>query len=274
MTNNLNESKIALMSPLYQEEKSEVFLHDIEWTKENRDKLGKNKNLLYWYEKLYLKLFEDLGDIANLAVLEIGSGTSPIKIFYPSIITSDVMPLPYLDHCFDVHDLGLYDKIKDESLDVVVMTNVLHHLQNPLIAMEQISKKIKPSGRVIIVEPFFSIVSKFVFTKFHHEKMDFDVVSPCLENVSGPLTSANMALPYKIFFMEHSWQEQVGKVFFISYPAVFFSSLSYMMTGGISRSFPINRLLYKVLFKIDAVLAKFFPHMLASFFCINLKRRD
>jgi hypothetical protein len=48
-------------------------------TLRNRARLGANKNLLFWYRELYRDQFMDLPNPASLSILEIGSGTSPLK---------------------------------------------------------------------------------------------------------------------------------------------------------------------------------------------------
>jgi hypothetical protein len=52
-----------------------------------------------------------------------------------------------------------------------------------------------------------------------------------------------------------------------------FTALSYMMTGGISRTFPIPGLLYRAIFPVDLALSRYFPRLCASFFTLTLTRR-
>jgi hypothetical protein len=66
-------------------------------TLSNRARLGTNKNLLFWYRELYRDQFKDFPNPAALSILEIGSGTSPLKQFLSNVVTSDVLNLDYLD---------------------------------------------------------------------------------------------------------------------------------------------------------------------------------
>jgi hypothetical protein len=75
-------------------------------TLRNRTRLGAKKNLLFWYGELYRDQFKDFPSPAALSRLEIGSGTSPLKRFHSTIITSDVLDLDYLDLVFDFHEIG------------------------------------------------------------------------------------------------------------------------------------------------------------------------
>src|SRR6266403_3229208 len=85
-------------------------------TLRNRARLGTNKNLLFWYRELYRNQFKGLPDPAALSILEIGSGTSPLKQFLSNVVTSDVLDLSYLDLVFDCHEIDKLDAIKDNSL--------------------------------------------------------------------------------------------------------------------------------------------------------------
>ncbi len=51
-------------------------------TLRNRARLGANKNLLFWYRELYRDQFRDLPNPLTLSILEVGSGTSPLKQFF------------------------------------------------------------------------------------------------------------------------------------------------------------------------------------------------
>ena len=63
------------------------------------------KNLLFWYRQLYRDQFKDFPHPEALSVLEVGSGTSPLKQFLSNVITSDVLDLDYLDLVFDCHEI-------------------------------------------------------------------------------------------------------------------------------------------------------------------------
>src|ERR1044071_2349017 len=180
-------------------------------TLRNRARLGANKNLLFWYRELYRDQFKDLPNPSTLSILEIGSGTSPLKQFLSNVITSDVLDLDYLDLVFDCHDIDKLDSIKDESLDAISLTNVLHHLKSPIVFLNRAANKLKPGGKVIATEPFFSLLSTPIFRYLHHEPVDFQIAQPELGDVQGPLASANIALPWLIFFRRRDWLERLNR---------------------------------------------------------------
>jgi SAM-dependent methyltransferase len=243
-------------------------------TLRNRARLRSNKNLLFWYRELYRDQFKDFADPATLSILEIGSGTSPLKEFFPTVVTSDVLGLEYLDLVFDCHDIDKLDAIKDESVDVITLTNVLHHLKSPIAFLNRAAKKLKPGGKVIATEPFFSLLSTPIFRYLHHEEVDSRIGEPELKNLHGPLGSANIALPWLIFYHRRDWLERLNEKYDVGGLSVRpFSALSYMMTGGISRRLSIPGLLYRMMFAIDLALSRYFPSVCASFFTLKMTRR-
>jgi len=243
-------------------------------TLRNRARLSDNKNLLFWYRELYRDQFKEFPDPAALSILEVGSGTSPLKQFVPNVITSDVLDLDYLDLVFDCHDIDMLNALKDESLDVITLTNVLHHLKSPIAFLNAAASKLKPGGKVVATEPFFSLLSTPIFRYLHHEAVDLRIAEPELMDLHGPLASANIALPWLIFFRRRDWLERLDERYDVGSLSVRpFTALSYMMTGGISRRLPIPGLLYRVMFAIDLALSRYFPRLCASFFTLIITRR-
>jgi len=243
-------------------------------TLRNRARLSANQNLLFWYRELYRDQFKDFPNPAALSILEIGSGTSPLKQFLPSVITSDVLDLDYLDLVFDCHEIDKLDAIADNSLDVITLTNVLHHLKSPIEFLNRAASKLKAGGKVIATEPYFSVVSTLIFKYLHHEPVEFRISEPELRYVQGPLGSANIALPWLIFFRNREWLQGLTTNFdFTNCSTRPFSALSYMATGGISRRLPVPRFLYRMLFSVDLALSRRFPNFCAAFFTATLTRR-
>jgi len=248
--------------------------HDRAVTLRNRGRLAANKNLLFWYRELYRDQFKDFPNPSALSILEIGSGTSPLKQFYPSVITSDVLDLDYLDLVFDCHEIDKLDAIEDNSLDVITLTNVLHHLKSPIAFLNRAASKLRSGGKVIATEPFFSLLSTMIFKYLHHEPVDFRISEPELRDVKGPLATANIALPWLIVFRRIDLLQRLNDNFDLARLSVRpFSALSYMASGGISRRLPVPRLVYRVLFPVDLALSRRVPGFCASFFTVILIRR-
>lgn len=267
----------ALTNVIFRYDKNKIHMNladkDRIRTIDNRRRLLKNKNLLFWYCNLYASQFSGLGDLNRLMVIEVGSGTSPLKHYYPAVLTSDILPMDYLNFSFDCHKIDEVLEIPDNSIDIITMTNVLHHLNDPLIFLRNASGKLKKDGRLIMTEPYFSWVSHFLYQYIHHEYCSFDIKEPLITDVDGPLTSANSAIPYLIFFSGRGWEINLTDIYDVDYGHVnHFTSLSYFITGGISRRFPIPHRLYKLLLEIDKRLARLAPEIFSSFFTLVLTK--
>jgi 2-polyprenyl-3-methyl-5-hydroxy-6-metoxy-1,4-benzoquinol methylase len=63
--------------------------------------------------------------------------------------------LDYLDLVFDCHEMDKLDAIKDNSIDVITLTNVLHHLKSPITFLNRAASKLKSGDKVIAAERFF-----------------------------------------------------------------------------------------------------------------------
>ena len=243
-------------------------------TLRNRARLCANKNLLFWYGELYRDQFRDFPDPAALSILEIGSGTSPLKQFLSNVVTSDVLDLDYLDLVFDCHEIDTLDAINDSSLDVITLTNVLHHLKSPIAFLNCAARKLRHGGKVVATEPFFSLVSTPMFKYLHPEAVDFRITEPELGDVQGPLASANIALPWLIFFRYREWLQRLNDNFDVTGLTTRpFSALSYMISGGISHRLPVPHFLYRVLFRMDLAVSRRLPRSCAAFFTLTLTRR-
>lgn len=252
----------------------DVMTSDIQDSLESRSLLEGHHNLLHWYENLYQHQNHLAGGAFERAgkTLEIGSGTSPLQNFYPLITTSDVMPLPHLDLVLDCHEIAKCDSIPDESLEAITLTNVLHHLQDPLGFLEGALVKLAPDAKIVITEPYLSPVSYPILNWIHHEPVDTTITEPKLDLAMGPLSSSNQAMPWLIFHKNKEFRSTVERQYKVSpqHGVDGFSSLSYFATGGISKKLPIPAPFYKVAFKIDRALANAIPKALASFFTVVL----
>lgn len=240
----------------------------------SRAGLDRNRNLLYWYERLYETHLPPGLSWESADVLEIGSGSSPLARFHARVKTSDVLELDYLDYVFDCHEIDSVSEIPDHSLDLITMTNVLHHLREPLLFLRRSARKLRRGGSVVATEPYLSALSRPIYRYLHHEPVDLEIAEPRLAVANGPLKDANTALPFLIFFRVAEWRETLGDLFDLERTTIdHFTGLAYPATGGISRRIPIPGPLYRALFAADLALSRRFPRLYSSFFTIKLETR-
>jgi SAM-dependent methyltransferase len=131
------------------------------------------------------------------SILEIGGGSGNLKEFLPNGICSDILFSSWIDAVLDAHQLPF----KDDSLDNIILFDVLHHLTDPAHFFFEAQRTLKQKGRIILMEPYVSLASFFVYRFLHYEGMVWNT-DPFKKEYSGkdknPLYG-NQAIPTLIF---------------------------------------------------------------------------
>jgi SAM-dependent methyltransferase len=153
-----------------------------------------NKVLRRLYRKWFIAITSALkpGNI-----LELGGGSGNLKEFLPNVISSDVLHVPWLDAVLDAHDLPF----KSESLDNIVLFDVLHHLNQPGKLFYEADRVLKTKGRIVLMEPYVSLLSFLVYRFLHTEDLTHRV-NPFRMNISEKKADAfqgNQAMANLIF---------------------------------------------------------------------------
>jgi SAM-dependent methyltransferase len=154
---------------------------------------------LEWYEILLAALPSGEGK-----VLEIGGSTGFLKEVIPQAIISDVFYHPGVEMVANACKLPF----EDNTLQAIVMTNVLHHISSPTEFFNEASRCVRPGGVVAMVEPWVNIWASFIYSNFHHEP--FNTTAEKWQPVAGKglMTTANNALPWIIFKRDRSKFEE------------------------------------------------------------------
>lgn len=159
----------------------------------HRQIIMKKKFLRRIYADFYRELMDAVGYRPDKTILELGSGGGFLKELYPAIITSDVLEIPGVDKIFSAHQMPF----NNESLDAIVMVDVLHHIPNARAFFKEAARCLKAGGRVAMIEPANTCWARFIYKNFHHE--GFDPSAGWEFESQGPLSTANGALPWIIF---------------------------------------------------------------------------
>jgi SAM-dependent methyltransferase len=145
------------------------------------------------YEEWY-RLIRDALPAAGGGVLELGSGAGFMDEHIEGLITSEIFPTPGASVVLD----GARLPFAPASLRAIVMTDVFHHIPAPRAFLAEAQRCLEPGGRVVMIEPWVTGWSTFVYRNFHHEP--FEPAARAWEfPSSGPLSGANGALPWMVF---------------------------------------------------------------------------
>ena len=199
-------------------------------------------------------------------MLELGSGAGFLRETMPQVITSDLLPLPDLSVVLDAGRLP----IRDESLTAIVMIDVLHHLPDVELFFREAGRCVKQGGRIVMIEPWVTPWSRFVYGRLHHEPFDPERDEWGFPS-SGPLSGANGALPWMVFHRDFKrfsrkfpqWRRESVK---LDMP------FSYLVSGGVSLRSLAPGAAYRAVRRLEKRLDRWMDK-LAMFAYITLTRQ-
>jgi SAM-dependent methyltransferase len=164
--------------------------------------------------------------------LEIGGGIDNLKEKIASLWTSDIQYSPWLDLVVDAQRLPF----PSGGLDNVVMLDVLHHVEWPLLFLRETARALRSGGRIVMVEPAITWGSTLFYRFIHHEPMVMSV-DPLVEGAPradrDPYDS-NQAIPTLI---ATRYRNQLHKMIpdLMITEVCWFSFLAYPLSGGFKK---------------------------------------
>jgi SAM-dependent methyltransferase len=125
--------------------------------------------------------------------VEVGAGSGNLGAALPGTLASDIVASPWLDLALDAQRLPF----ADASVANLVGVDVLHHIEYPRRFLAEARRVLAPGGRVVLVEPAITPVSRVVFKLGHPEPVDL-TVDPLAVGEPDPAKhpfDSNQALP-------------------------------------------------------------------------------
>ena len=167
--------------------------------------------------------------------IELGAGHGNLAEHLPGVLSCDIIPCPWLDCAADAGRLPF----RDAGLSNIIMIDVLHHVEEPRRFFREAARTLAPGGRILLVEPYASPISRIAWRRFHEE--DFDMSARPLQDDPRPGDAAlkdpweaNIAIPTLLF-----WREI--EMFRAAFPRLAvtrrerFDLLLYPLSGGFER---------------------------------------
>src|SRR5262245_37306251 len=97
--------------------------------------------------------------------IEIGGGIGNLKQRLGDVVATDIQPAPWLDCAADAQRLPFAAGCAAN----IVMVDVLHHLEFPVVFFREAQRVLRPGGRVLMVEPAITWGSSLFYRLLHHE---------------------------------------------------------------------------------------------------------
>lgn len=117
---------------------------------------------------------------ASGLLLDLGCGNVPLYDIYKDLITDNICvdwkntlhKNHYIDYEFDLNE---YIPLEDNKFDTILCTDVLEHIANPGLLINEIARLLRPNGKLILTVPFFYWLHEephdyFRYTKYSLQK--------------------------------------------------------------------------------------------------------
>lgn len=161
-------------------------------------------------------------------------------------------------------------KLEKESLDFVIASNMIHHIPYPIKFFREMHRILRKDGKLIIFEPYCSIILQIATFIMKHEGFDFtlnvwDEKVPKSEEKNS--WHGNIAVPHLIFDDKKKFDENLGEYFKFEYENLT-ECLIFLNSGGVTSKtlfLPLNNFFLNILHNFDKVLIKLFPNI----FCLG-----
>jgi SAM-dependent methyltransferase len=214
-----------------------------------------------WYSTIAAQL-----PMVEGAVLELGSGAGHCAEFIPGLITSEIFFCPSVRLVANAEALPF----ANSSLRAIVFTDVLHHIPDARRFFSEACRCLRPGGKILMIEPWVSSWSRFVYLRLHHEPFLPHAKEWAFPS-NGPLSAANGALPWIVF-------ERDRAEFETEFPSLAiaqirrFMPFRYLVSGGVSLRNLMPTFTYRLWLRLENAMEGLMPR-LAMFAAITLERR-
>jgi SAM-dependent methyltransferase len=221
--------------------------HQVE-IQSNRQSWERKPLLRKIYSQFYKEILKHVDDSIPGKVLELGSGIGNLKSHLPGAVTSDLFANPWLDLVCDAYELPFYDG----GLSHLVIFDVFHHLEAPFAFLKEARRTLHPGGKVIIFEPFISLLSSPVYGLLHHEPVAFRNTIKLDDNLPRPRGYyAAQGNATRLFFRKNNVELSGFK---ITYKRAL-SAWAYLLSGGFSKPSVYPEFMFQVVRKLDDSLS-------------------
>lgn len=220
------------------------------------------------YIDFYKRIVNSLSEESKKGfMVEIGSGGGFIKEIIPTAKTSDFMKLPNLDFQFS----ALKMPFKKNSVNAFVMIDVLHHIPNVNKFFEEVNRCLKQNGQLIMIEPSNTLFGGIISKYFHHEPY-LPKSREWRFKSSGPLSGANLALPWIIFFRDRQkFEKEYEDLKIIKLEA--HTPFSYLISGGLSYPSFLPGFFYPIVQTLEFLISPLNKY-LGMFYTISIEKMN
>ena len=207
-------------------------------------------------------------------IFELGSGAGFSKMFlkdFPIILT-DVEKFEWIERKIDALNLPF----APNSVDIFILSHMIHHVAYPKKFLINLSKALKPNGLILINEINTSFIFKILSMITRHEGWNYKV---CVFDGSNPANdpndpwSANCAIPELLFENKRAFEGNIKELKVERNE--FCEFLIFILSGGVIakiRTINLPKFILKIIHTIDLLIVKMAPKLFALSRRIVLKK--
>jgi len=187
--------------------------------------------------------------------VEVGAGPGFFKQSAPDVLSTDLIWCPWLDAIADAQQLPF----RAGSVANIFGLDMLHHLAAPMTFLSEVSRILIPGGRLILVEPWITPFSYFIFRFLHQERCDLGE-TPWLSSEHRAIPEkmafdGNQAIPYLLFGRKHR-SSTLGSLPDLKVLALEpFCLFAYLLSGGFKPMNLLPEFLYPAIRKFERATA-------------------
>lgn len=243
--------------------------HNIE-IQENLNSWNRKPLLREIYKGFYNLILNSIRKDLEGKTVELGSGIGNFKSVYPDALATDIFPNPWIDQVESAYKLSF----QNESVANIVLFDVFHHLAYPGSALQEANRVLVRGGRVVIFEPYVSLLGMIVYGLLHHEPIAITkkIEWICPEEVNPDeryyAAQGNASRIFNFQFRIFNKYLKDWKIVKIKK----MSALSYILSGGFSKPalYP-PRALHSI--RMIEKILDLFPFLFATRIMIVLEKK-
>jgi SAM-dependent methyltransferase len=165
-------------------------------------------------------------------VIEIGGGIGSLKRRLPQVTSTDIQFARWLDCVADAQRLPFAAGCAAN----VVMIDVLHHVEVPVLFFREAARVLRPGGRLVMIEPAITLGSTLFYRLLHHEpvRMAADPLIDRQSPSSRDPYDSNQAIPTLLATRDRALFHKVFPALRIT-RVDWFAFAAYPLSGGFQR---------------------------------------
>jgi SAM-dependent methyltransferase len=191
------------------------------------------------YDNIYRKFYSLTVSKSNSSplILEIGGGAlNYAELYWKNPVVTDADNFESTNNVIT----GVRAEqlpFEANSFDYVIAKDSLHHFKDPVKALLEINRVLKSGGSLLMSEPYWSPLGRFVYRYIHPEPWDTNVKE--LTRTSEDLWDSNQAL---LLLFNTKFSNQFEKIF-PSFKIKIYEptyAISYLISGGVYKRTAIS----------------------------------